>query len=61
MIGYWKRYCPKALETADVQTLARVHNGGPDGHKQSSTLRFWGKVRSELEKARAPKKKREFC
>jgi hypothetical protein len=53
VIAYWKRYCPKALEALDAETLARVHNGGPDGHKEAATLRFWRKVQREIESARA--------
>lgn len=52
MIAYWRRYCPKALEALDAQSLARVHNGGPDGHKENSTKVFWRKVERELAKGR---------
>ena len=45
MKAYWSRYCPKAWESRDWQTLARVHNGGPDGHRQRSTTAYWNKVR----------------
>ena len=51
MIGYWKRYCPRALERSDFQTLARIHNGGPNGAKIKSTRPYWGRVRSKLKKA----------
>jgi len=50
MIGYWKRYCPDALRKGDAQTLARVHNGGPAGHKKSATLGYWNKVNAVLKK-----------
>ena len=46
MKAYWSRYCPKALENRDWQTLARVHNGGPDGHRMKQTAAYWQKVRS---------------
>lgn len=45
MKAYWNRYCPKALEARDWQTLARVHNGGPNGHRQEATRDYWLKVR----------------
>lgn len=48
--AYMKRYAPKALESDDYETLARVHNGGPKGHKKKSTLRYWQKVSKELYK-----------
>ena len=31
MLAYWKRYCPRALKKGDAATLARIHNGGPNG------------------------------
>jgi len=46
MKAYWKRYCPKALEARDWQTLARVHNGGPQGHQRKQTAGYWQKVRA---------------
>ena len=52
VLAYWKRYAPKSLEAVDVQSLARVHNGGPDGAKQDCTLAFWRKVERELKAAR---------
>ena len=41
MLKYWERHCPKALESLDFQTLARIHNGGPTGHKRNSTVKYW--------------------
>jgi len=52
VLAYWKRYGAKALEARDAETLARIHNGGPDGHKEACTLPFWRKVQRELERAR---------
>jgi len=48
VLAYWQRYCPKALASGDAETLARVHNGGPSGHRRASTLGYWSKVRREL-------------
>lgn len=45
MVGYWKRYCPTALESNDFETLSRIHNGGPHGDKHRSTRAYWIKVR----------------
>jgi hypothetical protein len=42
--AYLKRYAPKAWERGDVVTLARVHNGGPSGHRKAATLAYARKV-----------------
>lgn len=52
VLAYWKRYAPKALAALDAEVLARVHNGGPDGHKEACTVGFWNKVRRELARQR---------
>lgn len=52
VLAYWRRYAPKALAALDAEVLARVHNGGPDGHKEACTLPFWNKLRRELERQR---------
>lgn len=48
MIAYWKRHCPEALRTRDYQKLARVHNGGPNGHRKAATRPYWNMVRGIL-------------
>lgn len=48
MIGYWKRYCPRALAKRDCQTLARIHNGGPKGMSHRRTLPYWRRVQAKL-------------
>ena len=40
MVAYWSRYAPDWKP----QTLARIHNGGPQGHKHSKTLQYWNRV-----------------
>lgn len=50
MLAYFARYAPKALESKDWQTLARVHNGGPKGHTKKATLGYWAKVQKEMAK-----------
>lgn len=50
MLAYFARYAPKALESKDWQTLARVHNGGPKGHTKKATEAYWAKVQKELAK-----------
>ena len=53
MRAYWKRYCPEALRLRDFETLARVHNGGPKGHRKAATLPYWKMIRTQL--ANTPK------
>lgn len=47
-ISYMKRHAPKALSDGDWQKLARIHNGGPQGHLRSSTIHHWMKVRKAM-------------
>ena len=44
MVAYWKKHCPEALRQRDLETLARVHNGGPRGHRKAATLPYWKKI-----------------
>ncbi len=44
MLAYWDRYSPDD----DYETLARIHNGGPRGHRKASTDMYWEKVQFEL-------------
>lgn len=48
ILAYWVRYCPTALRHRDFPTLARVHNGGPNGCRKSSTLAYWQRVQAAL-------------
>ena len=50
--AYWRRWCPRALSDVDAQVLARVHNGGPQGHTKAATRAFWTKVERALVRAR---------
>jgi len=43
--AYLKRYAPQAWAQGDVETLARVHNGGPAGARKQATLPYADKVR----------------
>jgi len=44
ILAYWSRYAP----SWDAQTLARIHNGGPAGHRRKATLGYWAKVQAKL-------------
>jgi hypothetical protein len=46
--AYLKKYARKAWDDGDIQTLARVHNGGPNGHRKESTLGYAKKVMRNL-------------
>ncbi len=46
--AYFKRYAPAAWEAGDVETLARIHNGGARGHKKAATLPYAEKVRRAM-------------
>jgi hypothetical protein len=46
---YWLRYAPK---NANFETLARIHNGGMNGHLKSSTRKYWRKVQKHLKKGK---------
>lgn len=48
MLAFWKRYCPEALRLKDFETLARVHNGGPRGHRKAATISYWQKIQVRL-------------
>ena len=42
--AYLRRYARNAWERGDAFSLARVHNGGPSGHRKTATLAYARKV-----------------
>lgn len=42
--AYLQRYAPEAWAAGDVETLARIHNGGPRGDKKPATYNYAQKV-----------------
>jgi hypothetical protein len=44
--AYLKRYAPAAWKAGDVETLARVHNGGPRGHLKPATKGYGVRVKA---------------
>jgi len=44
VLAYWRRYVPHGPD----ERRARVHNGGPAGHRKPATERYWQKVQREL-------------
>lgn len=48
MLAYWRKHCPQALARRDYRTLARVHNGGPNGTREPKTYAYWQRVRQAM-------------
>ena len=48
--AYLRRYAPRAYAAGDWRTLARVHNGGPAGHRRSATLPYLRKVERAMQR-----------
>jgi hypothetical protein len=46
---YWQRYVPEAYYSRNWEVLARVHNGGPKGHRRDTTIHYWKKVQKCLQ------------
>jgi hypothetical protein len=44
--AYLKRYAPQAWAAGDVETLARIHNGGPKGAIKPATKGYATKVKA---------------
>ena len=44
--AYLKRHAPTAWAAGDVETLARVHNGGPRGHLKPATKGYGARVKA---------------
>ena len=47
--AYMQRYARKAWAAKDWETVARIHNGGPRGHKKKATEKYWQKVKAVLD------------
>lgn len=46
--AYMERYAPDAWRAGDAETIARVHNGGPQGAAKAATAGYWQRVRARL-------------
>lgn len=46
--AYLRRYAPQAWAAGDTTTLARIHNGGPSGHKKPQTIQYAAKVQRNI-------------
>ena len=45
VIAYLSRYCKVWTD----ENVARIHNGGPSGHKRKGTVKYWNKVDNFLD------------
>ena len=48
--AYLQRYAPQAWAAGDVETLARVHNGGPKGATKPATKSYAVRVQAFMKK-----------
>jgi hypothetical protein len=48
--AYLQRYAPQAWVAGDIETLARVHNGGPKGATKPATKGYAVRVQSFMKK-----------
>ena len=48
---YGTRYQLKTGKKATMEAIARIWNGGPDGWKKQSTVKYWDKIK-KAEKAK---------
>ena len=46
--AYLRRYAPRAYAAGDWRTLARIHNGGPAGHRNAATLPYLRRVERQM-------------
>jgi len=46
--AYMRRHAPDAWREGDGERVARVHNGGPSGHRKRATQDYWRRVRARL-------------
>ena len=48
ILAYWRHYGAvyerRTGRKATAETLARMHNGGPDGWRKAETVRYWRRV-----------------
>ena len=46
--AYMRRHIAQPWAIGDAETIARVHNGGPNGADKTATLGYWRRVRARL-------------
>jgi len=50
---YGKRYEKLTKKPITLEVLARIHNGGPNGWKKESTLKYWEKIKRAIEQRKS--------
>ena len=48
--AYLTRYGAKYIKSNDFESLARIHNGGPNGYRYKGTISYWHKVQAWMAK-----------
>ena len=48
LLHYGKVYERKTEKKANLEVLAKIHNGGPSGWKKQATVKYWHKVKKRL-------------
>lgn len=46
--AYMNRFAKSAIVNNNFEVLARIHNGGPIGHKKRATKTYWLRIRKYL-------------
>ena len=48
VLAYWERYATikRLKRTPTDEDRARIHNGGPNGYKKDSTIKYWRKIQN---------------
>ncbi len=46
--AYMRHYAPTAWTRGQAEIIARIHNGGPQGHRSRATLGYWQRVQRRL-------------
>lgn len=47
-LTYLQKYTPGCANGVNYEDAARIWNGGPTGHRKSSTVAYWNKVKKVL-------------
>lgn len=45
VIAYLRRFGARYIASGNVEALARIHNGGPNGYHDRVTMAYWRKIR----------------
>ena len=51
--AYMNRFALRYLRRNDLESLARIHNGGPEGYLKASTIPYWHKISLYVRESRA--------